>query len=132
MKLKISAFMEDRRPLNEKDQQPTCRRFIAKVEVESRAPGTKEVSASIMEGVASGIDSFLDPKKFKGAKDFGCRYEFSISKKTDQKITFTDGDIMVERSMLGPDEISQVIRAVDTAITRGLTQPKEQVEGEKG
>jgi hypothetical protein len=39
---------------------------------------------------------------------------------------------MVERSMLGPDEISQVIRAVDTAITRGLTQPKEQVEGEKG
>ncbi len=112
MKLKVSAFKEQRTPINGTRGQPSMR-ILATIEVETIiGSNKKDVSASSMEGITHGIAEFLGMVD-RDDKGFEYNFTFSLGK---GNVRFNDGGIMVEQSTLAPDESSQIIRSVDSAM----------------
>lgn len=124
MKLHITAFREERRPIkgNEPEQPPQIR-FVAELKVESIVGPDKQksiVEVKFIEPsvarVAQGITMFLLGKNDNN--DYERRITLGLGESRERKITFPDGALMVERSMLESDETVQITRAVDAAIYR--------------
>ena|SRR5271157_306319 len=122
MKLKLSAFKEVRTPINVKGEQPAASgRFVAELEVESAVGPDKRASFANTKVVASSLDemalritTFLAGKNDGG--DFERKTTFRLGESKEKKITFPEDGLMVERSMLDPEETARITRAIDAAI----------------